>query len=167
MRTAFVPKTFVPPQRVDMGEYYLVPITTKETMEDWHVIVDNAETISTVRGAGSRSEWPFTCTLEENYKDLAWLEVCAAYKQLFCYIIRSKKDHHYAGAIYIYPIDLFFPELGEKYDVDFSCWVVKSDFDNGKYDEIFTGLYEWLQKDWPFEKEKIYLRNALLPEKYR
>lgn len=168
MREPFVPKNFLPPTRVDLsGEYYVVPITINNVDEDWKVITTNADAISLTRGAGSRSQWPYTCTLEENYKDLAWLEVCAAYKQLFCYILRRQDTKAYVGAIYIYPIALFYAEKGKEYDVDFSCWVVQSELDNGNYNKIFDLLCKWLIKDWPFQKERIYLRNKLLPTKYQ
>ena len=165
MRMPFVPKSFTPPNKASLDDkYYLIPIYTSDVVEDWSIITSNAEIISKIRGAGSRKEWPFTCTLEENYKDLAWLELCAKYKQLFCYIIRNKKDDLYVGAIYIYPIELFFSEKSDKFDVDFSFWIVKSEFDKNKYEYIFKKLLTWLIKDWPFKKERIFLRNKIIPK---
>lgn len=160
----FVPIDFKPPEKVDISDYYLVPITTDITMEDWIVIKANADMIVQLRGGGSRKEWPYTCTLEEDYKDLAWLEVCASYNQLFCYVLRRKQDSSYAGCVYIYPIDLFYPEKCNEYDVDFSCWITKEEYDKGKYEEIFNKLFDWLSTDWSFKRERIFLRNKEIPK---
>lgn len=168
MRSLFVPKEFKPPEKVNLGKgYILVPISTRDTLEDWLVITNNAEIITKIRGGGSRREWPFVCTLEENFKDLSWLECCGHYKQLFSYILRRKSDNAYLGCVYIYPIELFFPEKADLYDVDFSFWIIQSEFDKGKYEEIFEGLLDWLEKDWPFDKKRIFLRNQIIPKKYQ
>lgn len=164
MRESFIPKNFLPPKKTVINNYLLVPITTKETEEDWKVITTNADIITKLRGGGSRKEWPYSCTLEENFKDLAWLELCAKYKQLFCYIIRNKTDGSYIGCVYIYPIELFFPDKADKFDVDFSCWIIQSEFDKGNYNKIFKLLLHWLSQTWPFEKKRIYLRNKLIPK---
>jgi hypothetical protein len=166
MNKPFVPKNFIPPGKDSLNdEIYLVPITTKDVTEDWQVILNNADTIRKTRGAGSRSEWPYNCTLEENYKDLAWLEVCAAYKQLFCYILRDNKTGVYLGAVYLYPITLFFPEKGGQYDVDFSFWITQPVLEAGKYQEIYRTLLDWLKEKWPFDVNCVYLRNKMRLEK--
>ena len=165
MRKPFVPEDFAVPQCVTLDKTYsLFPITVKNVHEDWRVIRQNAATIHMIRGGGSRNNWPFRCTLKENYKDLAWLELCATYKQLFAYIIRRKKDNRYIGCIYIYPIELFFPKKAKKYDVDFSFWIVKEAFDTGKYEKFTVSLMNWLGRYWPFEKKRIFFRNALVPK---
>jgi len=161
MRTLFVPKNFNLPIEKILGEYKLVLITTDETKEDWDILIKNADMIVKQRGGGSRKDWPYSCTLEEDYKDLAWLELCALYRQLFCYIIRDKKTNIYLGAVYIYPIELFFSEKADKYDVDLSFWIVESEFNKGKYKHVAEQLTSWLKKDWPFKKERIYFRNQL------
>ncbi len=160
----FVPLDFKAPQKSDLGEYYLEPITTDHTIEDWKVLQANADIIVQLRGGSSRSEWPYKCTLEEDYKDLAWLEISASYNQLFCYILRKKRDKSYKGCIYIYPIDLFFPEKSEKYDVDFSWWLTRDEYEKGRYKMIFQKLLVWLYTNWPFKSERIYLRNKEIPE---
>jgi len=107
---------------------------------------------------------PYKFTLEENYKDLAWLETCANLRQLFVYVLRDKKNNNYVGCVYIYPIELFYPNLAKKYDVDFSFWIVQSEFNRGTYDEIFKKILTWLIQNWPFKRERIFLRNKLIPE---
>ena len=165
MRKTFVPKDFKVPAKVGIGsDYYLVAITTKEVVEDWLTLTSNADAIIATRGGGSRKEWPYICTLEENLKDLAWLELCANYNHLFSYILRSKKDNSYVGCIYIYLIELFYPEKADKYDVDFSFWAVQSELDKGNYSRIFNELLNWLKKDWPFEESRIFLRNKNIPD---
>lgn len=162
MRQLFVPTLFTPPLRSQISdEYYVEPINTSHTKEDLQIITHNAETIIKLRG-GSRHGWPTTCTYEENYKDLAWLELCANYKQLFSYIIRDK-ERKYIGCIYIYPIELFFAERVKDYDVDFSFWVTSEVYEQGKYESIFLNLIVWLKKDWPFEQKSIYFRNKNIP----
>jgi len=168
MRTSFVPPDFRIPLKTDLdADNYLIPITTKDLNEDWQVILNNADAITKTRGGGSRKDWPYTCTLEEDYKDLAWLEVCAAYRQLFCYLIRTKKDNRYIGCIYIYPIELFYPEKADDFDVDMSCWVIQSELDKGNYERIAKSLLEWLISSWPFPKKRIYFRNKLVPEEIK
>lgn len=162
MRTSFVPQDFTAPRSARIGNFVAKPITTDETMEDWLVLLANADAIVKQRGGGSREEWPYSCTLEENFKDLAWLEVCAAYKQLFCYVLRDKKGT-YVGAVYIYPIDLFYAAQGKDYDVDFSFWITDQAYKQGQYEPTFRLLLDWLRTDWPFEQDRIYLRNAELP----
>ena len=166
MRVPFVPKDFKPPKEVSLGKYKLLPITTNDVNEDLQVIRSNAEIILKLRG-GSRDGWPFKCTLEENFKDLAWLELCAEYKQLFSYILRSKDDNKYIGCIYIYPIDLFFPEKASEYDVDFSFWIIRSVYDKSLYEQIFRDLFTWLIKEWPFIKSRIFLRNKEIPKEFK
>lgn len=168
MRQSFVPKLFEPPQTKELSDdYYVVPIKVKDVNEDWKIITTNVNSIFLTRGAGSRQEWPFNCSLEENRRDLSWLEECANYKQLFSYIIRRKTDDVYIGCIYIYPIELHFADKADVYDVDFSFWIIQSEFDEGKYDKIFDLLIDWLKKDWPFQIERVFLRNKLLPKKYQ
>lgn len=164
MRTPFVSKDFIAPESAIVGEYKLVPITTKDTMEDWLVLTTNAEIISKTRGGGTTEEWPFQYPLEDNYKDLAWLELCAKSHQMFSYIIRKKDTNVYAGCLYIYPIEIFYPEKAEKYDVDFSFWVTQEEFDGGNYEKVFTGILDWLNAAWPFDKKRIFLRNILIPK---
>lgn len=164
MRTPFVPKDFQVPNNIVVGDYKLVAITTKDTMEDWLVVTSNAEILSKTRGAGTSEGWPFQYSLEENYKDLAWLELCAKSNQLFSYIIRRKDTNTYAGCLYIYPIEIFYPEKAENYNVDFSFWVTQEEFDKGNYEKVFKDLLDWLSNGWPFERKRIFLRNTLIPQ---
>jgi hypothetical protein len=168
MRTSFVPPDFNIPAKTALGtDYYLIPINTNNLMEDWQIIINNADSIIKTRGGGSRKEWPYTCTLEEDYKDLAWLQICADYRQLFSYIIRSVKDNSYIGCIYIYPTELFYPDKGKDYDVDFSFWIIRSELDKGIYGQMAKKLMEWLRDSWPFDKNRIYFRNKLVPEEIK
>jgi len=105
----------------------------------------------------------FIFSLADNYIDLAWLESCAKNKQLFAYIIRSIKNNKYVGCLYIYPIELYFSNYADKYDVDFSFWIIQSIYDKGFYSSIFSNLIEWLKKEWPFDPKRIYLRNKKIP----
>ncbi len=165
MRRPFVPESFSVPAKVALSKNYrLEPITTAHVQEDLDVITDpkNGELIIKLRG-GSRDGWPFKCTLEENQKDLAWLEVCAGYRQLFCYILRDSEDE-YVGCIYLYPIELFFADKAEEFDLDFSFWITDKVYSDSNYQEIFQLLVNWLRSDWPFEAGRIYLRNKVLPE---
>lgn len=164
MRYPFVPKDFNAPESALLGDNVLFPITTKDAMEDWLVLTSNSEIISKTRGGGSTESWPFKYSLEDNYKDLAWLELCAKSHQMFCYIVRRKDTNVYAGCVYIYPIEIFYPQKAENYDVDFSCWVTQKEFNEGNYDKVFMGLYKWLYTSWPFSRERIFLRNDLKPK---
>jgi hypothetical protein len=165
MRKTLLSVKFKIPEKADLDKWYLEPITTKKVEEDWKVITLNAEIIHRLWG-GSREGWPFNCTLEENYKDLAGLEICASYRQLFSYILRDKKTKEYCGCIYIYPIELFFSEKAKEFDVDFSFFVTHVLYDQGQYPKIFKLLYDWLITSWPFEKSRIFLRNKEIPKKY-
>lgn len=160
MRQLFVPTSFNPPQESLLGKYRLVPIKTSNTQEDLDILLKNADAITETRGAGSRDEWPYNITFEENLMDLAWLELCARYRQLFSYIIRDEKKK-YIGALYIYPIELFFPEKAEDFDVDFSFWIIQSELDKGTYQIIYKQLITWIEKKWPFPTKRVYLRNKL------
>jgi hypothetical protein len=165
MHKPFVPANFNPPKIDRLNEeYILVPIMTQNTDEDLQVILKNADMITKIRGEGSRKKWPYICTREENFKDLAWLELCAEYKQLFCYIIRRKSTQEYIGSVYIYPIVLFYQEKADRYDVDFSFWITESEYDKGKYRKIYVALMEWFNDKWPFNIHRIYFRNILKPE---
>ncbi len=165
MRTTLVPVEFKIPEKTEVGEWYLEPVSTKIANEDLRAFTSNAEIIFKLRG-GSREGWPFKFTLKENYKDLAWLEICAKCRQLFSYILRDKRAKVYCGCIYIYPIELFFPENAEKYDVDFSFFVTQVLYDQKQYPKIFKLLYDWLIKSWPFEKSRIFLRNKEIPKEF-
>lgn len=161
MRQPLVPVDFKPPQGSILGEYHLVPIQTKDTQEDLDVLLTNADTITALRGGdGSKDKWPYTFTLEENAIDIAWLETCAKNKQLFSYIIRNN-ENKYIGCVYIYPIELYYPEKANEFDVDFSFWIVNSEFIQSSYQKIYKLLLIWLEKEWPFPLKKVYLRNKL------
>lgn len=73
-RNSLVPENFITPNNIKIGNYSLTLITTKDVIEDWLTLTSNALTIAKTRGANTKEEWPFVCGLEENYKDLAWLE---------------------------------------------------------------------------------------------
>lgn len=163
MRTPLVASEFVVPAQTKLGDYTLCPISTDNAVEDWLVLTANADAIVRQRGGSvSLTEWPYSCTLEENFKDLAWLETCAEQKQLFSYILR-RADGVYAGCVYIYPIELCYPERAKDYDVDFSFWITEAEYDAGKYEPTFKALLAWLKKDWPFDQKRIYLRNQEMP----
>lgn len=167
MRKPLVPKSFEVPAKYEFGDYYLIPITTHEVDEDLAVLLRNADAITHQRGGGSSGTWdgwPYNYTREENFKDLAWLELCAKERQLFSYIIRRSNDNLYIGCIYIYPIELHYEKIAADFDIDFSFWIIQSEFDNGKYDYIFNELLTWLTEEWPFEKKRIYLRNKIVPQ---
>ena len=162
MREPFVPISFTPPVHVQLcNEYYVEQINTTHTKEDLQIITDNAKIIIKLRG-GSKNGWPTVFTYEENYIDLAWLEMCFRLKQLFSYIIRDK-ENNYIGCIYIYPIELYFADKARKYDVDLSFWITQSVYYQGKYESIFLSFITWLKKDWPFEMRRIYFRNKEIP----
>ena len=162
MRQSFVPKSFTPPQQSQISdEYYVEPINTSHTEEDLRTITNNAETIIKLRG-GSRNGWPTIFTYEENFIDLAWLQMCFRMRQLFSYIIRDR-ENRYIGCIYIYPIELYFAEKEKDYDVDFSFWITKDAYDQEKYELIFSHLIAWLKESWPFDHKRIYFRNKKIP----
>lgn len=164
MRNPFVPNEFVASAMATVGKYRLHPITAKDALEDWIILKGNVDAITQQRG-GSKAwtDWPRSCTLEENFKDLAWLETCGKTNQLFSYILRSD-DGAYAGCMYVYPIELFYAKLARDYDVDFSFWITQAEYDQGMYEATFHALLEWLSKDWPFTASRIYLRNAEIPD---
>ncbi len=167
-RERFVAERIEIPQEYKFDQFYLVPITTDIVEEDRLTLTSNADAITQQRGGdGDKNEWPYVCSLEENMKDLAWLEVCAKYKQLFSYVIRRTDDNSYAGCIYIYPIELFFPEKAQEKNVDFSFWITQKEYDSGNYESIFNNLVDWLQTSWGFKNEEIFLRNREIPESLR
>lgn len=161
MRQPFVPADYIPPEESLLSKYRLIPISVKDTQEDLNTLLKNADTITNVRGgSGLRKKWPYMFTFEENYIDIAWLTMCARNKQLFSYIIRDN-DNAYIGCVYIYPIELYFPEKANEFDVDFSFWIVQSEFDRGEYQNVYRLLLSWLEKEWPFSLKRIYLRNKM------
>lgn len=159
MKTKLLPDGFLPPQSALVGSYSAHPITTSNVMEDWLVISSNADAITRQRGEGTREGWPHHCSLEENYKDLAWLELCGVNGQLFAYILRKPGDDSYAGCAYIYPIEFQFAYLSDQYSVDFSFWITQAEEDAGKYEATYKSLLAWLEQAWPFEPASIRVRN--------
>ncbi len=167
-RKRFVPRDFQAPQHVNVGNYELVPITTHDVDEDLQTLLANADMIIQQRGGEIvPDKWPYKFTRDENFIDLAWLESCAKNGQLFSYILRNKNDNSYAGCVYIYPIELYYPELAEKYDVYFSFWITKQEYERDVYERVFKDLLNSLKNDWPFVPEKIYLRNREIPPSLR
>ncbi len=167
MRTPFVPVDFTVPAEAHLGEYSLHTITTKDTAEDVRVLTANADAIVQQRGGtADRQKWPYVCSFDEDLQDLAWLEICAKNNQLFSYILRTTEEH-YAGCLYIYPIELFYSQLAKDYDVDFSFWITQELYDAGQYEVIFGALLSWLRASWPFDPQRIYLRNAEIPADLR
>lgn len=163
MRQPLVPQNFVTPGKSEISEsYYVEPILASMNEEDLENLLESAEEIVKVRGQNhpDRNYWPFKYTLEKNYKDLAWLELCHRKKQLFSYVIRETGTERYCGCLYIYPIELFYPEKAVDYDVDFSFWVTKPTFAAGEYPVIRDDLATWLNENWPFG-ERVCYRNVI------
>lgn len=158
MRTRLFPDDFEVPTEGSIGPYSIHPITVAEVLEDWLVVTSNAEAIARQRGVGTRKEWPFVCSLEENLKDVAWLELCAHYRQLFGFILRDQNEK-YAGFVYIYPIEFLFPELAGEYDVDLSFWIIQAEQDAGKYEDAYQSILNWFTGNWPVESGRIRMRN--------
>jgi len=152
------------PQKYSFDEYHLVPITTDNEKEDRHTIKVNAEIIALQRGGVSENKWPYVNTRKENYKDLAWLEICHKFKQLFSYVIRENKSNRYVGCVYLYPIELYFRKLANNYDFDFWLWITKVDYEKGKYQIVYKNVMDWFVNYWGLEKKKIYFRNNKLLE---
>lgn len=163
MRERFVPIDFERPMEADLGEYKLVAITMGDTEEDLSVLLQNADTIVKQRGGGTKDGWPHKYSYEENLKDLAWLEECAEKGMLFSYILRGKKDDKYLGCMYIYPIELFFPEKAEDFDVDFWFWIIEDLYKEDGYDEMSEVFLNWLDEKWPFDKSRIFFRKGERP----
>ena len=59
MRQVFIPSDFQIPKKVELGNYFLIPISTKNVAEDLEVLTNNAEAIVRQRGGGeSKNRWP-------------------------------------------------------------------------------------------------------------
>lgn len=159
----FLPKNFNIRQSFILETCKLELLTTKQVVEDYFAVLANAEMIIKLRPDSggnkvSKETWPFKFSLEENYKDLAWLEVCASYKQLCAYIIRDLKTNQYIACVYLYPITLFYPEKAKDFDLDFSFWLSKSAYQQGRYNIIYKELAQWLHQSWPFSAKRIFWR---------
>jgi len=172
MRNPLVPSDFRVPQKAVIGNYRLEPLTATINDEDHRVIIANADAITRQRG-GSRKDdevyanWPYSFSLEDNYKDLAWLETCANWRMLFSYVMRHKVTGEYTGSVYLYPIEIIFPDLAARYDVDLSLWITQSEYDAGLYDQVFREILDWVVRGWPFDPARIHLGNAEIPDDLR
>jgi hypothetical protein len=97
----------------------------------------------------------------DNLKDLAWLDLCREYGQLFPYIMWNDRGggHEYAGFAYVYPIELKYPRYAGKFDVDFSFWLSKGEFTEERYQNTFDALMGWMDAEWPFPASRVGVRN--------
>lgn len=159
-RTPFISDAVQPPTEAMIAGYRATPISVREVMEDWLMIQSHAETIAAQRGQAKREGWPFDCSLEDNYMDLAWLQRCAEDRQLFCYILRRPSDNAYVACVYIYPIELHSIEHIDRYDVDLSYWLIPQEVEAGHYTELRVALLEWLKDTWKFDLDRVYVRNV-------
>ncbi|MCA9381887.1 hypothetical protein KC660_00585 [Candidatus Dojkabacteria bacterium] len=145
----------------------LEKIKTDIVEEDLQTLLDNADAITSQRGgSGADDGWPYKYSLEDNLKDVAWLEICTRHQQLASYVIRNEANR-YVGCIYVYPIELHYAYKAQEYNIDFSFWITQQDYDAGLYEGIYEGLLNWMATDLKIDLNRVFLRNPETPDTIR
>jgi hypothetical protein len=161
-----VPEDFVAPVYIRIGSYIVKRIRKTDNPKDYKAILANSKLINKIRGGKlCHTNWPPPdFSLEDNLKDVVSFEKQAQEKTSFTYIIWDKEEKNYLGCIYIFSIEKKYPELKDKFDIDFSMWVVQDVYDRGEYPRVYRLVWDWLKNDWPFDHKRIFHRNVEKPE---
>lgn len=76
----------------------------------------------------------------------------------------NRQETEALGSIYLFPIDLYYPKETDKYDVDFSMWVTQKAYDQGLYPVLFNVVIGWIKTVWPWDFNRVKIRNAEVPQ---
>ncbi|MBU0975575.1 MAG: hypothetical protein ABIE03_07090 [Patescibacteria group bacterium] len=157
-----VPDSFTVPIEFKSGEYLIRQIRKENNPKDFAAVIANSKLIDKIRGGKlCHTNWPPPdFTLDDNLKDVQSFEKQARDKTSFTYVIWDKHEESYLGCIYIFSIEKMYPELKDKYDIDFSMWVVQDIYEAGKYPEVYKQVWEWIKNDWPFDPKRVFHRNS-------
>lgn len=159
----FIPDDFKVPDTCKTRSYIFRKFKKKDNVKDYQAVMKNADFIKKIRGGKlCHDDWPASdFSLEDNRKDVTSFLNNFKQRKSFAYIIWDKNESKYLGCIYLNPIEKFYIEYQDKYDVDFSMWVTKDVYKRGLYTDIYQVVYDWLREDWPFKR--IMHRNAEVP----
>jgi hypothetical protein len=150
-------KDFIPQDKFEFENFVLERLGHEHVLLDYLAVVSNLEFIIKQRG-GKMDD---SITLEEDFITLCWKQREFELKKSFSYTMLSIDRKKCVGCVYIYPISYFFNEYAHHYDVDFSFWITQDFYNENRYEEIYNLLLNWLEDNFPFEKNKIRIRNKV------
>lgn len=161
----FLPSDFYPKEKMVLGSYTLKKFQIEDNPKDYATVMKHGVFINKMRGGKlCHADWPpADFTLEENLEDVKSFIEDFEKKESVSYIIWDSSETEYLGCVYIYPIDYKYPELQDKYDVDFSMWVTEDVYNQGEFPTVYKLIWDWLQTEWPFQKDRVFHRNAMVP----
>jgi len=163
----FLPDNFKLKTEYKFKNFKIRKMKISDNPDDFKAVIDNAKLIEKVRGGRVCHEvWPDpNFTLEDNLKDVKDMIEDFEKRTHICMLIKSLDDKEYLGCLYLFPITYKYPDLADKYDLDFSMFVTKRPYNDGEYPMIYKTIWEWLKTDLPFEPKRIFHRNAEVPIK--
>ncbi len=153
----FVEKTFIPPAEAEFEGYVLHPLGPDDVEADCAAANENADLIRQTRGG----TWPRgPITLDEDLGDLREHQRQFRTREAFAYVISNTENGMYEGCLYIYPPHHPFDDTDQSAmpadaDAAISFWVVRSAYNAGLYQDLFTFVGRWLNEVWPFMRPCI------------
>lgn len=150
-----------------VGDCLIRKFREEDNQTDYEAVMRSVDIINKVRGKNSCYGYgnfpPPGFSPEDNLKDVKGFIKSFEGKESIEMIIWDKNGKKYMGCLYLYPIEMNFPELKDEFDLDFSMWVTKEAYEDGKYDEIYIEIWNWIVNTLPFIEEKVYHRNVEKP----
>ena len=152
---AWLPETFVHPQRVDLATgHHIRPIAESDTAIDYPAVMGSQARLWSL--FGSVWSWPpTTMSIEADRADLARHEREIEAHESFNYCILDEAETELLGCIYIDP-----PEGESLADAEI-CWWVVDHAVGGELERVLDAFVpRWIADDWPFRHPKLGIPDA-------
>ena len=142
MKKKFVSDSFEVPKKYSTEKFIFEILSPKVAEIDYDAVMSSRERLRQVFAV--KTDWPKDdMKLEDNIRDLERHEKEFYSREAFAYTVLDPSKTKCIGCAYIEP------SQNEKYDCEIYCWVRNSAI---KLDsELYSTLYKWLKKDWPFK----------------
>jgi RimJ/RimL family protein N-acetyltransferase len=141
----FVPRKLVPegfpvPERLEHERFTLRMLSVTDVAKDFAAINQR------VLPDGTSDPWDDT-TFLANLADLGWHETEFRMCRSFAYTLVRPDESEVIGCVYLYP------PADDEHDVDVRMWVTRAAWDEGLDPEVERAVREWVERDWPFERQ--------------
>jgi hypothetical protein len=139
----FVPEDFDVPQLMRTEHLRVRPLTADDVDLDYAAVMSSIEHLQGVFGPGG--DWPTAeLTYEEDLRALKNHEKEHAQRSAFTYTVLSPDEAECLGCVYLLPVH------DERFDAQIYLWVTEAAFDRSLDNELYEGIKEWVERDWPF-----------------
>lgn len=154
---AFLPRSFIVPERVVTDAFCIRSITIHDVLKDFDAVMSSREHLWARFG----EEWgwpPQEMTIEQNLIDLGWHQKEFQLRSSFDYAVMSLDESRLLGCIYIDPPFVGDSEPGGEtageagVDAEVAYWIRSSELASGLETELGTFVRQWIAEVWPFAR---------------